>query len=314
MAILVTGGAGFIGSHTCDALLKKNERVICLDNFNDYYPPEKKRKNIERNLASKNFILAETDITDGKSLEKVFGENKDISAIVHLAARAAARPSLDNPLLYAEVNILGTINLLELARKHGVKTFIFSSSSSVYGANKKMPFSEADITESQESPYAITKKTGEMLCKFYSETYGLNITCLRFFTVYGPRGRPDMAPYRFTEAIDKGHPVNMYGDGNSKRDYTYVDDVVRGILLSVEKSRKFEIINLGNGNPVELKRFISLIEKLLSKKAKIAKKQMPKGDVVATHADISKAGKILGYVPQTTIEEGLKKFIRGYKS
>ena len=159
MAILVTGGAGFIGSHTCDALLKKNERVICLDNFNDYYPPEKKRKNIERNLASKNFILAETDITDGKSLEKVFGENKDISAIVHLAARAAARPSLDNPLLYAEVNILGTINLLELARKHGVKTFIFSSSSSVYGANKKMPFSEADITESQESPYAITKKS-----------------------------------------------------------------------------------------------------------------------------------------------------------
>ncbi|AJF61367.1 TPA: NAD-dependent epimerase/dehydratase family protein [Candidatus Woesearchaeota archaeon] len=314
MAILVTGGAGFIGSHTCDALLKKNERVICLDNFNDYYPPEKKRKNIERNLASKNFILAETDITDGKSLEKVFGENKDISAIVHLAARAAARPSLDNPLLYAEVNILGTINLLELARKHGVKTFIFSSSSSVYGANKKMPFSEADITESQESPYAITKKTGEMLCKFYSETYGLNITCLRFFTVYGPRGRPDMAPYRFTEAIDKGHPVNMYGDGNSKRDYTYVDDVVRGILLSVEKSRKFEIINLGNGNPVELKKFISLIEKQLSKKAKIAKKQMPKGDVVATHADISKAGKILGYVPQTTIEEGLKKFIRGYKS
>src|SRR3989344_4997648 len=310
MAILVTGGAGFIGSHTCDALLKKNERVICLDNFNDYYPPEKKRKNIERNLASKNFILAETDITDGKSLEKVFGENKDISAIVHLAARAAARPSLDNPLLYAEVNILGTINLLELARKHGVKTFIFSSSSSVYGANKKMPFSEADITESQESPYAITKKTGEMLCKFYSETYGLNITCLRFFTVYGPRGRPDMAPYRFTEAIDKGHPVNMYGDGNSKRDYTYVDDVVRGILLSVEKSRKFEIINLGNGNPVELKRFISLIEKLLSKKAKIAKKQMPKGDVGATHADISKAGKILGYVPQTTIEEGLKKLIR----
>jgi len=153
-----------------------------------------------------------------------------------------------------------------------------------------------------------------MLCKFYSETYGLNITCLRFFTVYGPRGRPDMAPYRFTEAIDKGHPVNMYGDGNSKRDYTYVDDVVRGILLSVEKSRKFEIINLGNGNPVELKKFISLIEKQLSKKAKIAKKQMPKGDVVATHADISKAGKILGYVPQTTIEEGLKKFIRGYKS
>src|SRR3989344_991460 len=267
MAILVTGGAGFIGSHTCDALLKKNERVICLDNFNDYYPPEKKRKNIERNLASKNFILAETDITDGKSLEKVFGENKDISAIVHLAARAAARPSLDNPLLYAEVNILGTINLLELARKHGVKTFIFSSSSSVYGANKKMPFSEADITESQESRYDITKKTGEMLCKFYSETYGLNITCLRFFTVYGPRGRPDMAPYRFTEAIDKGHPVNMYEDGNSKRDYTYVDDVVRGILLSVEKSRKFEIINLGNGNPVELKKFISLIEKQLSKKA-----------------------------------------------
>ena len=213
MAILVTGGAGFIGSHTCDALLKKNERVICLDNFNDYYPPEKKRKNIERNLASKNFILAETDITDRKSLEKVFGENKDISAIVHLAARAAARPSLDNPLLYAEVNILGTINLLELARKHGVKTFIFSSSSSVYGANKKMPFSEADITESQESPYAITKKTGEMLCKFYSETYGLNITCLRFFTVYGPRGRPDMAPYLFTKWINEGSVVKKFGNG-----------------------------------------------------------------------------------------------------
>ena len=313
MKILVTGGAGFIGSHLIDKLLSNGIEVICLDNFNDYYSPERKRKNIAHNLSNKNFTLIKGDITDNALLDTIFNKNK-IAKIVHLAARAGVRPSLDDPGLYTKVNILGTLNLLEQARKHAIKTFIFSSSSSVYGSNKKMPFSETDVTENQISPYAITKKSGEMICKFYSETYGVHITCLRFFTVYGPRGRPDMAPYKFTEIIAKGCQIEMYGDGSSRRDYTYVSDVVEGILLSLEKSPKYEIINLGNGNPVELKRFISTIEELLGKRANIVKKPMPKGDVLATYADISKAKKILGYNPKVSIEEGLKNLIEWYKS
>ena len=306
--ILVTGGAGFIGSHVCDRLLNLNNKVVCVDNFNDYYSPYVKENNIKHNLSNPNFVLEKIDITDKDALSKVFLEHK-IDKIVHLAARAGVRPSLIDPELYYNVNVKGTVNILECARLNNVKTIVFGSSSSVYGNNKKFPFSETDDTNNQISPYASTKKIGELICKNYSYQYNMNITCLRFFTVYGPRGRPDMAPYKFTKLIYNDEEIQMYGDGSSKRDYTYVEDIVRGIVASLDKEFRFEIINLGNSNPIFLKDFIKIIELALNKKAKIIKKPMPKGDVNLTYADISKAKDLLGYDPKTPIKQGIKKLV-----
>lgn len=309
MKILVTGGAGFIGSHVCDRLLKEGHEVICLDDFNDYYSPEKKRKNIEHNKKNRNFKLVKKDIRE--NLDAVF-ENRNINAIIHLAARAGVRPSLENPNLYFDVNVTGTVNILETARKYSVNRIVFASSSSVYGANTKTPFSETDIIEKQISPYALTKKIGEIICKNYSDIYGMNITCLRFFTVYGERGRPDMAPYKFFDLIYNDKPITMFGDGTTKRDYTYVEDIVEGIILALNKNMKFEIINLGNSKPILLKDFISAIEKITLKKANIIKQSMQKGDVDITFADISKANKLLGYKPKTTVENGMRNFSKWY--
>jgi UDP-glucuronate 4-epimerase len=309
--ILVTGGAGFIGSHVCEELLKKGYSVLCIDNFNDYYDPRCKERNL--NVFGKNplFRLFRADILNRVKLEEIFSENH-IDYVIHLAARAGVRPSFEQPDLYSDVNITGTANLLELAKKYKIKKFIFGSSSSVYGKNSKVPFCELDPVDNQISPYALTKKIGELLCKFYSDTYDISIACLRFFTVYGPRGRPDMAPYLFTNQIYQGKPIYVFGDGTSKRDYTYIGDIVHGILISLEKRFEFEIINLGDSNPIELNRFISIIEMNLNKKAHIIHKEMPKGDVPLTYADISKAHKLLGYKPKIKIEEGMKKFIRWY--
>jgi len=318
--ILVTGGAGFIGSHVCDKLLDKESSVICLDNFSTYYDPERKRRNIARNLNNKisnknNFILIEGDICDRGLLEKIFRKYK-ISEIVHLAAQAGVRYSLENPYLYEKTNVEGTLNLLEEARKNNVKKFIFGSSSSVYGNSKKIPFNEEVIEDKPISIYAATKRAGELLCYTYHKIYGLNITCLRFFTVYGERGRPDMAPYIFVDSIFKGKEIKMFGDGTTKRDYTYVGDITDGIILALNnplnKLLPFEIINLGNGNPVMLMDFIRLVEKNLGKKANIKKYPIPPGDVDMTYADITKARTILGYNPKTSIEEGIKKFIDWY--
>ena len=306
--ILVTGGAGFIGSHVCDKLLSLNNKVICLDNFNDYYSPKIKEKNIMSNLVNSNFILEKIDFTDKIALLKLFSKYK-IDKIVHLGARAGVRPSLEDPELYYKVNVTGTINILESARLNNVKTVIFGSSSSVYGNNIKVPFSEDDDTNNQISPYASTKKIGELICRNYSYQYDINITCLRFFTVYGPRGRPDMAPYIFTDLIYHDKEIQMYGDGSSKRDYTYVLDIVEGIAAALEKELKFEIINLGNSNPILLKDFIDMIESALNKKAVIIKKPMPKGDVNLTYADISKAKELLGYNPKTPINQGIIKLV-----
>lgn len=310
--ILVTGGAGFIGSHLCERLLEKGEKVICVDDFNDFYSPERKKKNISVCEKNKNFKLYKTDIRDFDKLEKIFQENK-IKKIIHLAARAGVRLSIKNPLLYSDVNIKGMINLLELAKKFKINQFIFGSSSSVYGTNKKIPFSENDKLESPISPYAVSKIAGEIYCKVYSELYGINIACLRFFTVYGPRGRPDMAPHKFTDLIANGKEIEMYGDGSSKRDYTYVTDIVEGIIKASEKNFKFEIINLGDSNSVELRYFISLIEKNLGKKAKIIKKPLQPGDVLVTFADISKAKKLLGWEPKVKIEDGISKLVEWYR-
>ncbi|MFH1770969.1 MAG: GDP-mannose 4,6-dehydratase [archaeon] len=309
---LVTGGAGFIGSHLCDTLLLKKHKVICVDNFNDYYNPKWKKENIKHNLKNKNFFLYKADTTDYKKLAKIFESHK-IDKIVHLAASAGVRFSLKNPFVYVQTNIKGTLNLLELARIFKIKNFVFGSSSSVYGANKKIPFSESDQVENQYSPYASTKRMGEILCKTYHNIYGLNIICLRFFTVYGPRGRPDMAPYKFTSRVIRGNPIDMFGDGSSARDYTYVGDIVAGVISSANVDG-FEIVNLGDSRPIKLRDFISIIEAAVGKKAIINQKEMPPEDVPITYADISKAKKLLGYKPKIKIEEGILRFVEWYKN
>jgi UDP-glucuronate 4-epimerase len=332
MSILVTGGAGFIGSHLVKKLLKQNKKVICVDDFNSYYNPGYKRENIQEFLGNKNLVsskierlkLYKQDICDLEGLDKIFKENK-IDTIVHLAARAGVRPSIENPLLYYQVNVMGTVNLLEMAKKYNVKNFVFASSSSVYGNNEKIPFSEDDRVDNPISPYAASKKSGELICHTYYDLYDINIACLRFFTVYGPKGRPDMAPYKFTELISRGEEIQMYGDGSTFRDYTYVDDIVSGVLASVEYIKKnnqvsssdggsrYEIFNLGNSKIVELKYLIETIEKEVGKKAKIKKMPIQAGDVDKTYADLSKSCKFLGYEPKINIEEGIKRFVKWYK-
>lgn len=309
--IMITGGAGFIGSHVCDVLLSKNKFVICVDNFDNYYNPKIKEENIKNCLKNENFKLYRVDITNYKELRKIFLSHK-IDKVIHLAARAGVRPSIKNPFIYEKVNVEGTLNLLELAKEFKVKNFIFGSSSSVYGINKKVPFSESDKTSKQISPYAVTKKAGELLCHAYSHLYSLPIICLRFFTVYGPRGRPDMAIYKFTKLISENKEIEMFGDGNSQRDYTYITDIINGIISALDKEFKFEIINLGNSKTVKLKYLISLIEKELNKKAKIKQLPVPKGDVPITYADISKAKKLLNYNPKVKIDQGIKRFVKWY--
>lgn len=310
MVVLVTGGAGFIGSNLCDKLLEQGEEVICVDNFNDYYNPERKRENIKSAQLNPNFKLYEADIRDKNALDHVFKE--DIEVVVHLAARAGVRPSIADPQLYEDVNIRGTLNLLEQARINGVNQFIFGSSSSVYGNAKNVPFSEDQDTSKPVSPYAATKKAGETLCHTHHHLYGINVTCLRFFTVYGPRGRPDMAPYLFTDAIYKEQPLIMFGDGSARRDYTYIDDIISGILKSLETSLSFEIINLGNSNTVTLKEFISIIERVVGKDAIIKNAPDQAGDVQITHADITKAREILNWSPTTNVNQGMEMFFRWY--
>ncbi len=313
MKYLVTGGAGFIGSHLCEALLDKGIEVICLDNFDDYYNPEFKKNNIKSCIKNKNFTLCNADITEISQLNPIFQKSK-IDRIVHLAARAGVRPSIANPFVYEKVNVNGTLNLLELAGKFKIKNFVFSSSSSVYGNSSKAPFSENEKTDSPISPYAATKKSAELLCYTYSELHSLPVTCLRLFTVYGPRNRPDMAAYMFMDQIHNGKEINVFGNGKNKRDYTYVGDIVQGIMLALEKEYKFEIINLGNSNPVELNILISLIEKSLGKKAKMNRMDAQPGEVDITYSDITKAKKLLGWKPKVNIEEGINKLAEWYKN
>jgi UDP-glucuronate 4-epimerase len=308
--ILVTGGAGFIGSHVCERLINSNEKVICIDNFNDFYNPKLKENNIKGIVRNPNFRLYRASITDFDKVKDIFNKNK-IDKIIHLAARAGVRPSFRNPGLYQETNVKGTLNILELAKEFGVQNFIFTSSSSIYG-DAKIPFSEDTLVDNQISVYAATKRCAEILCSTYHNSYGLNVTILRLFTVYGPRGRPDMAPYKFTEKIFNNEEIEMYGDGTSKRDYTYIEDIVSGIIAALEKNLGFEIINLGNSNPVELKRLISLIEDCLGKKAKIKQNDLQKGDVPITYANISKAKRVLNYKPKINLDKGIKLFVEWF--
>ena len=304
----MTGNAGFIGSNLTKRLLELGYKVTGIDNFNDYYDPQRKEKNIEEFANNSNFTQERADILDKEKLELILAQTKP-EIVIHLAARAGVRPSLKTPELYYQVNVVGTKNLLELAKKYSVKQFIQASSSSVYGNQTKIPFSETDKLAKPVSPYAETKLKAEALCREYS----FPITVLRFFTVYGPKGRPDMAPYLFTKQILEGKTIIRFGDGSSSRDYTYIDDIVNGIIAAINRPLAYEIINLGNNQPVKLNDFISLVEKITKRKAKIMEKPRHPADVPRTYADITKAKNLLNWQPKTDLETGMRRFIEWYK-
>jgi UDP-glucuronate 4-epimerase len=312
MKILVTGGAGFIGSHFSARLLDLGHTVTALDNFNDYYNPALKRDNLAVLVDRPRYTMQEGDILDQALLQRLFAEN-DFAAVVHLAARAGVRPSLQEPQLYSQVNVTGTINLLESCRQFGVRRFLFASSSSVYGANQKIPFSETDRTDASVSPYAATKKAGEVLCHAYHHLYGLSITCLRFFTVYGPRQRPDMAIHKFARLIAGEKPIPVFGDGRSRRDYTYIDDILQGLTAALDHCNGFNIYNLGESRTTELLHLIELLEASLQQKAKVQFFPEQAGDVPLTYADISRAAEDLNYHPHTSVEQGIPRFVAWFR-
>lgn len=313
---LITGGAGFIGSTLSEKLLELNNKVIAIDNFCDFYNPEIKENNVKELVKNKDFILYREDIRDRDAVKKIFDENK-IDVVMNLAAMAGVRPSIENPILYQEVNCLGLQNILEEMRNHNVKNGVFASSSSVYGNCKEVPFREDMIVDYAISPYAATKKANEVMAHVYHKLFDMNIIMLRFFTVYGPKQRPDLAINKFTRFMLENKEIPMFGDGTTSRDYTYVDDIVDGIIKSCEYTLKnrnvYEILNLGNSSPTTLKEMINIIGKTLNVKPKIKQLPMQPGDVDRTYADISKAKKLIGYEPKTTFEEGIKKFIEWYK-
>ena len=313
--ILVTGGAGFIGSHLVERLLAEGGwHIAVVDDFNDFYSPTIKRENIEPFQRHKSFHLYEADIRDQAALTRIFAEQK-FDCIVHLAARAGVRPSLAQPKLYTETNINGTVNLLELAREHRVPQFVFGSSSSVYGNNAKVPFSEDDPIRNPISPYAATKAASELLCHTYTHLHGIRCVCLRFFTVYGARQRPDLAIHKFAHLISRQQPIPVFGDGTTKRDYTYIDDIIAGVRAAIDYDQtNYEVINLGESRTVELRELISLLEQELDMPAKIDRQPLQPGDVQQTFADISKARRLLNYNPQTQIEHGIKKFVEWFRS
>jgi UDP-glucuronate 4-epimerase len=310
--VLVTGGAGFIGSHLVETLHSQGREVLVFDSFDDFYLPEVKRRNLELLKGRPGVTVVEGDIRDEALVEKVFSTHP-IGVVVHLAARAGVRPSIAQPVLYSSVNVLGTTVLLEACRRHGVAKFIFGSSSSVYGNNAKLPFSEKDDVDRPISPYAATKRAGELLCATYHELYRLNVFALRFFTVYGPRQRPEMAIHKFTRLIDRGLPLPRFGDGSTRRDYTYISDIIQGVLSAIERVQGFEIINLGGSQTTRLDELITLLERHLNMKAIVEDEPGQPGDVVATYADVDKARRLLGYEPKVPVEEGLKLFVDWYR-
>lgn len=311
MKVLITGGAGFIGSACAKKLMDRGDKVVIIDNFNNYYDPKLKYDRIKLFLKGYKFKLYKGDIRNCKFLEKVFKKEKP-DKVIHLAAMAGVRSSLEFPELYVDVNIMGSVNLLELARKYKLKNFVFASSSSVYGNNKKIPFSENDPVDTPISPYAASKKADELIAHVYSHIYGLNITALRYFTVYGPWGRPDMALFLFTDAIFKGKPIMVFNYGKMSRNFTYVDDIVNGTICTLDHPQRYAVMNIGGDREDTLLKFIEVIEKNVGKKAK--KKLMPiqPGDVPSTVADIRKLRK-LGWKPTTRIEVGIKNFMEWYR-
>jgi UDP-glucuronate 4-epimerase len=314
-SVLVTGGAGFIGSHLVEYLLREGGwKITVIDDLNDFYSPDIKRANLKALGESGEFNFVEGDIRDADALRKVFDDG-DFEYIVHLAARAGVRPSLCHPKLYNETNINGTLNLLELARDFDVPQFVFGSSSSVYGINGKVPFSEDDRIHQPISPYAATKAAGELLCHTYSHLFNIRTVCLRFFTVYGARQRPDLAIHKFSRLIADEKPIQMFGDGTTRRDYTYIDDIIQGVRASITyDASSHEVFNLGESETTELSRLIELLEENLGVKAVIDRQPMQPGDVPITFADVSKARELLNYNPTTKIEDGIPKFVEWFLS
>lgn len=310
--ILVTGAAGFIGSSLCDALLKRGDTVRGLDNFNDYYDPAIKRGNLTGAQKHATFSLVEGDITDEALVQQTFDDFRP-EVVVHLAARAGVRPSLADPALYNRVNVVGSQNILEACRTADLSHLVFASTSSVYGGSTDVPFNEENPVMKPISPYAATKRANELMAHVYSHVHGLNVTLLRFFTVYGPRQRPDMAIHKFTRMIDEGKPIPMFGDGSTARDYTYIDDIVHGLVQAVDRPFRYEIFNLGEHHTTTLRELITLIERHVGRAAIIDQQPMQPGDVEITFADIDKARTLLGYNPQTGMDTGIRNFVAWYR-
>jgi UDP-glucuronate 4-epimerase len=309
--VLVTGAAGFIGSHLVERLLANGERVIGVDNFDPFYPRWEKDHNLSQALANPAFTLVEADCTDLLGLAAATGGH-DFDVVIHLAARAGVRPSLEDPVGYSHTNVTGTTAVLELARMRGARRFVFGSSSSVYGNNEKVPFSESDAVEHPISPYAATKRAGELTCAIYAQLYGFNIIALRFFTVYGPRQRPDLAIRKFGTLMLNTRPIPVFGDGSTERDYTWIDDIISGVMAAVERTADskpgFDIINLGESRTTSLSRLIELLALALEMEPVLDRQPLQPGDVQRTFADVSKARALLGYEPTTPVERGIPLF------
>ena len=317
LRILLTGGAGFIGSHLAETLLQRGHQLSIVDNLDDFYSLDRKRANLDEIRRKGDFEFAEVDICHFQALRETMRRSRP-DVIIHLAARAGVRPSIEQPLLYERVNVAGTANLLEAAREFGVRRFIFGSSSSVYGATAKVPFREDDTGLHPISPYAATKLAGELFCYTYAHLYSMTAICLRFFTVYGPRQRPDLAIHKFTALIEAGKPIPVFGDGSMGRDYTYVDDTVAGILASLEYeppsgAAPFDIFNIGNSHPVKLGELIECLESSTGRQAIREQKPLQPGDVPLTWANLDKSCRLLGYRPQIPLREGLKRFVAWYR-
>jgi len=306
--VLITGVAGFIGSHLAERLVGRGDQIVGIDDFNDYYDPAVKRRNIQPLLDRPNFTLVEADIRDGDAMDDVFQKHRPKS-VMHLAARAGVRASVRDPQVYIDVNVTGTLSLLRRSIEAGVERFVFASSSSVYGLSTRVPFREDDPLGLPASPYAASKIAGEAYCHVYHNLSGMSITCLRFFTAYGPRQRPDMAIHRFARRILAGEEITLFGDGSSRRDYTYVSDIIAGVVAALDRCRGYQICNLGNSKTVPLKRLVEVIESACGKRANIVWRPNQPGDVPLTHADISRAARDLEYRPTTDIEEGIPVFV-----
>lgn len=314
MTYLVTGGAGFVGSHVVDALLRRGERVVCLDNFTPYYNPARKRRNVAWAAAQPGYTLAEADLRDPEALEDVFAAHRP-RRVIHLAAMPGPRPSIADPALYEAVNVGGTVRMLDLARRYEVEGFVLASTSSVYGKAAKLPFEEVDPTDRPLSPYAATKKAAEVLAYTFHSLYGMPVNVVRFFTVYGPRGRPDMTPYLFVDRMVRGEPLTLFNGGvDLFRDYTYVDDIVAGVVAAADRPLGYEIFNLGNAHPVEMRRFVDLLEQITGRSAIVESRPLPATEPPITFASTEKAGRLLGFAPTTSVEVGLARFWEWYQA
>jgi UDP-glucuronate 4-epimerase len=313
MTILLTGGAGFIGSNLAKQLLEEGHRVICLDNLDRYYAPTIKWKNVQQTLTIPGYHFQQGDIRDSELVDTLF-QTHAFDAVIHLAARAGVRPSVQDPALYYDVNVNGTLTLLQAMQRFGVTKMVFASSSSVYGDSPQVPFTETDSADRPLSPYAASKRAAELLCHTFHNLYGFDIFCLRFFTVYGPLQRPEMAISQFTDSILNGKAINVFGDGSTARDYTYVEDIVSGIIQSLNNLKGYEVLNIGGSDPISLAGLISLIEQAVGKTALINRLPMQPGDVQQTYADIQKAAQLIGYQPTVRIEDGIYRFVEWFRT